>query len=144
MRPDHVGLSVADMARSVTFYCDNFGFKEVLRHPLGADRPLDKVIGVPGARAEIVLLELAGFILELFCYEVPKGRPLAADASQADHGFSHFGFRVDDVHAETARLRTAGVHFLGEPILWREGVWLAYFQGPDGEVGEIRQLPDEA
>ena len=41
MRPDHVGLSVADMARSVAFYCDSFGFEEVMRHPRGAGRPLD-------------------------------------------------------------------------------------------------------
>lgn len=129
------------MERSVRFYCEHFGFEEVLRHPIGADRPLDKVIGVAGARAEIVLLELAGFILELFCYEVPAGRPLAADATQADHGFSHLGFRVDDVQAESTRLSAAGVHLLGSPIEWREGVWLAYFRGPDGEVGEIRQLP---
>jgi glyoxylase I family protein len=132
------------MDRSIRFYCDNFGFVETLRHPPNVERPLDRVIGVPGARAEIVLLQLEGFILELFRYEVPIGRPVATTLSQADHGFTHIGFRVDDIQTETERLRGAGVSFLGDPVQWREGVWVVYFRGPDGEVGELRQLPQGA
>ena len=72
-----------------------------------------------GAAADIAHLYLGEFMLELFQYRVPEGRADAAARSQADHGYIHFGLRVTDIHGETARLRAAGVSFLGDPVEFR-------------------------
>ena len=105
---DHVALSVADMERSIRFYTGLFGFE--VRRRLAADPglPLDKVIGVPGAAADIAHLYLRDFMLELFRYRVPEARAGAAQRSQADHGYIHFGLRVSDIHAETGAWATPG------------------------------------
>ena len=139
---DHVALSVADMERSIRFYTDLFGFEERRRLPADPGLPLDQVIGVPGAAADIAHLYLDEFMLELFRYRVPEGRAGAAARSQADHGYIHFGLRVKDIHGETARLRAAGVSFLGDPVEFRPGAWVVYFRGPDGEVVELREVAD--
>ena len=139
---DHVALSVADIETSIRFYTGLLGFE--VRRRLAADPrlPLDRVIGVAGAAADIAHLYLGEFMLELFQYRVPGGR-VGATRSQADQGYIHFGVRASDIHGETARLRAAGVAFLGDPVEFRPGVWVVYFRGPDGEVVELRQVPDE-
>ena len=141
---DHVALSVADMERSIGFYTGLFGFEVRRRLPADPGLPLDKVIGVAGAAADIAHLYLGEFMLELFQYRVPEGRPAPTQApySQAEHGYIHFGLRVSDIHGETARLRAAGVSFLGDPVEFRPGAWVVYLRGVDGEVVELRQVPD--
>ena len=139
---DHVAVSVADMERSIRFYTGLFGFEVRRRLPADPALPLDRVIGVPGAAADIAHLYLGEFMLELFRYRVPEGRAGAAERSQADHGYIHFGLRVRDIHGETARLRAAEVSFLGDPVEFRPGAWVVYFRGPDGEVVELREVSD--
>ena len=139
---DHVALSVADMERSIRFYTGLLGFEVRRLLPADPGLPLDKVIGVAGAAADIAHLYLGEFMLELFQYRVPEGRAEAVTRSQADHGYIHFGLRVSDIHGETARLRAAGVSFLGDPVEFRPGAWVVYFRGMDGEVVELREVPD--
>ena len=138
-----MALSVADLERSIGFYTGLFGFEERRRLPADPELPLGRVIGVSGATADIVHLYLGEFMLELFRYRTPDGRPLAAERTQADHGYIHFGMRVSEIHEEVERLRAAGVRFLSDdPVEFRPGVWVVYFLGPDGEVVELRQAPD--
>ena len=139
---DHVALSVADMERSIRFYTGLFGFEVRRRLPADPGLPLDRVIGVAGAAADIAHLYLGEFMLELFRYHVPEGRAGGAARSQADHGYIHFGLRVRDIHGETARLRAAGVRFLGDPVEFRPGAWVVYLRGPEGEVVELREVAD--
>ena len=54
-------------------------------------------------------------------------------------GNSVLYFRVDDIHASTAALRTAGVEFAAEPHLIHrhpggEEEWMAFFSGPEGNT----------
>ena len=132
------------MERSIRFYTELFGFEVRRRLAASPELPLGEVIGVAGATADIAHLYLGEFMLELFQYHTPRGRPLAAEQSQADHGYIHFGLRVSDMEAECARLRAAGVRFLSDPVQFRPGVWVVYFTGADGEVVELRQAPDAA
>ena len=134
---EHVGLSVSDLKRSTDFYCRNFGFK-VLRTIEGSEL-LGNIVGMPGCKASIVHLGKGDSVLELFYYREPSGKLIPPERMKADKGFSHLGFRSSDVRKDYQKLKDAGVRFISEPVKLRENVWLCYFYGPDGEVGEIRE-----
>lgn len=136
---EHVGLSVADLDRSLAFYRDVLGLELVRLLECGPETQLGKVVGMPGCAARIAHLQSGPMMLELFEYTAPRGEPIAPDRRQADHGFVHLGFTTDDIHADAARLRGHGVRLLSEPVEFRPGVWIVYFRGPDGEVCELRQ-----
>jgi catechol 2,3-dioxygenase-like lactoylglutathione lyase family enzyme len=136
---EHPALSVANLDRSVAFYCDKLGFELIRIIEPRADAMLGTIAGLPGAQARIAHLQFGANMLELFEYVAPRGRPIPGDRRQADHGWIHIGFRTDDTRGDYARLHALGVAFLSEPVEFRPGVWVAYFRGPDGEVCELRQ-----
>lgn len=136
---EHVGLSVSDLERSTEFYCRNFGFR-VLRTIEGSEL-VGNIVGMPGCKVTIVHMAKGDSVLELFHYREPIGKLIPEDRKQADKGFSHIGFRSSDVRKDYLKLKEAGVRFISEPVELRKGVWLCYFFGPDGEVGEIRESP---
>lgn len=137
----HVALGVADMERSLEFYRDFLGMEVVMELNVDDDR-IGKVTGIPGARCKIVHLKKSGVVLELFHYYEPRGKNKARTLKQTDHGFIHIGFEVSDFHGHVEELRKRNVEFLGEPVEFRPNVWVVYFRGPDGEVCELRQLPE--
>ena len=136
---EHTALSVADLDRSISFYRDLLGF--TLQRVLEPDPslPLERVVGLPGARARIAHLDLGGSMLELFQYLTPEGRPIDDGNVQADRGFTHLGLKSDDARADFRRLTAAGVRTYSDPVEFRPGVWLFYFYGPDGETCELRE-----
>lgn len=136
---EHAALSVSNLDRSLGFYCDTLGMSLVRIIEPGQAGDLGRVVGIEGAKARIAHLRMGDFMLELFEYREPVGRPMPHDRTQADIGFAHVGFRSTDVLRDSRRLRAAGVEFLGEPVEFRPGVWVVYFRGPDGEVCELRQ-----
>lgn len=136
---EHLGLSVSNLEKSIAFYRDLFGLQvERIIEP-APERDLGAINGLPGCKARIAHLRLGPSMLELFEYLEPRGKTLPADHKQADLGFIHAGFTSSDVRADYARLKAAGVSFLGEPVEFRPNVWVVYFRGPDNEVGELRQ-----
>jgi catechol 2,3-dioxygenase-like lactoylglutathione lyase family enzyme len=136
---EHVGLSVADLDRSIAFYRDVLGFSVVRTLEVPPSLRLGDVVGLPPCTARIAHLTLGAAMLELFEYRDPVGRPIAADWTHADHGFNHIGLTSTDTRGDHARLRGQGIRFIGEPVEFRPGVWIVYFYGPDGEICELRQ-----
>jgi catechol 2,3-dioxygenase-like lactoylglutathione lyase family enzyme len=141
-RVDHAALSVADLEKSLGFYRDLLGFTVERIIESTPEKRLGDVVGLPGCSARIAHLTSGGTMLELLEYTGPRGRPIRPDETQADQGWSHACFRTTDTRADYARLKAHGVSFIGEPLEYRPGVWIVYFRGPDGEVVELRQLPD--
>jgi len=136
---DHTALSVADLDRSIAFYCEHFQMTVERTLECGADSLLGQVTGMPKCVARIAHLRKGQAMLELFEYKNPAGRKLPNDFRQADHGFVHLGFCSDDVRADYRRLKEGGVRFVSEPVEFRPNVWIVYFRGPDGEMCELRQ-----
>jgi catechol 2,3-dioxygenase-like lactoylglutathione lyase family enzyme len=137
---DHVGLSVTNLEKSIAFYGDLLGLEvERILEP-APERDLGKVNGIPGSKARIAHLRKGEAMLELFQYLEPKGTPLPKNHKQADIGFIHAGFASSDVRGDYKRLKEKGVEFLGEPVEFRPTVWVTYFKGPDGEIGELREV----
>jgi len=130
---------VADLERSLAFYRDVLGLELIRIIEPREDIMLGTIADLPGARARIAHLRFGPNMLELFEYVAPRGQPLPRVRTQADHGFTHIGFRTNDARSDWARLKARGVQFLSEPVEFRPGVWVVYFRGPDGEVCELRQ-----
>ena len=136
---EHVGLGVANLERSIDFYCSNFNLELVRILEPSSDLPMEKIAGLPGCKVRIAHLTSACAMLELFEYVEPQGKPVSAEATQADKGYIHVGFKTTELLEEYERLSAKGVRFFGEPVEIRPDVWVVYFYGPDGEVCELRQ-----
>ena len=137
----HVGLGVSNIKKSLKFYRDFLDMKVLMELNITDDR-IGRVIGVKDAACKIAHLQLGNTVLELFEYSSPEGKNIAGNTNQYDHGIIHIGFEVDDFHTHIEQLKSRNIQFLGQPVEFRPGVWVAYFYGPDGEVIEFRQHGD--
>ncbi len=123
MRSLHVGLRVADLARSVTFYT-GLGY-ELLGTVPGTELGTLAMLKLPGD--EFVALELA--------YDRTRRHVKPA-------GFSHIVVQVDDVHTTVADLAARGVEAEapGSPD-GSADFWTAWVTDPDGYRIELVQWP---
>ncbi len=124
----HVALNCSDLDRSVAFYRDLLGLKEITR-------------SVSPSGARVVALEAGGGKLELFSAEEPASTP-AAETPRSAAGFRHFALLVDDVDAAYGRLSAAGVMFTVLPRdarVFPDIARLAFCQDPDGILVELMQ-----
>ena len=137
-RMDHVAMSVKDIEGAIVFYRDIIGMEKV--YDLEFDKPMAKVLGIPRAHVRIVHMKLGESILELFHYTYPEGRVPMPDRQQSDFGLTHIGFMVEDFWGTYHHLKSHGVKFMGEPMEFRPGVFVAYFYGVEYEVCEIREI----
>jgi catechol 2,3-dioxygenase-like lactoylglutathione lyase family enzyme len=128
LTPHHVGLVVADLARTTAFY-------EALGFRIASDLPADD-----GSRA-IRFLELDGFQLELFWYAEPgEPAPAPAPAGKGQLGFRHVALHTDDIDGALAQLKTLG--FVSADLEVRVvpiGFKLVFLTDPDGVEIEILQ-----
>lgn len=143
---DHVAVTVSDMKRSLAFYCDLLGLKEVERHRLEGET-ISKMAGKPDVIMEVVRLEAPktpGVMLDLQQYITPEGK--VSDAQLGDVAQSHFCFGVPDVWAAYRDLKAKGVEFVSEPVSFDLDwgiVYVVFFKDPDGFVLELMQVPIE-
>ena len=137
----HVGITVADLDRSLRFYRDLLGMR-VIGLSLEA---VGAIVGMEGASARIADLDAgAGQLLELIDYGTADA---SADANAGPRGpdavgSCHISIQVDDLRGALARLAGAGHRPLGEVSeLSLGGVWegctIAYLRDPDGVVIEL-------
>jgi catechol 2,3-dioxygenase-like lactoylglutathione lyase family enzyme len=138
---EHTALSVANLERSITFYCELLQCTLLRIIDCPPDGRFGDVVGIPRCSARLAHVQsVNGHILELFEYRDPQGSPIPHTRSQADYGFTHLGLRTDDIWQDYHRLVAYGVEFYSEPTEYRPGVWMAYFYGPDHETCELRQV----
>ena len=143
---DHISLTVSDMDRSLAFYCDLLGMKEVERHRLEGET-ISKMCGKPEVVMQVIRLEAPdtpGIELDLQQYVVPVGSVSTAQLGDVAH--SHFCFGVPDVWASYNELKSKGVEFISEPVSFDLGwaiVHVVFFKDPDGFILELVQEPYE-
>jgi catechol 2,3-dioxygenase-like lactoylglutathione lyase family enzyme len=144
---DAVGLTVADLDRSLAFYTGVLPFERTTDVEV-AGRELEAFTGVPGARVRIVGLRLGDERLELTQFLEPRGRSAPAGARSNDRWFQHVAIVVRDMDAAYARLRAAGVaHVSPAPQRlpdWNPnagGIEAFYFKDPDGHPLELIRFP---
>ena len=139
MKMNHVGLSVVDLDRSIAFYRDAFGMEPAMEIMEFGGPQFTSVMGLPGAHGRMCMIGGGDIWLELFEFAEPRPAPKDQDYPVADHGYSHFGFTVDDVEAVYARLAAAGVRFHCPVTTFSSGMKAAYGRDPDGNVFEIME-----
>jgi lactoylglutathione lyase len=141
---NHVGMTVSDIARTTAFY-ERLGFVKVYDEPVDVDTPWIKTMTkMPDAHLKIQMLKLDGVVLELLQYLKPLGAN-QADMPTNHPGSAHVAIGVDDLTAEVASLKKAGVAVRSEPIAIHEGAFkgvrAVYAMDPDGYTVEFLEWP---
>jgi catechol 2,3-dioxygenase-like lactoylglutathione lyase family enzyme len=146
---ESVGMTVADMERSVRFFTQVLTFERVT-DVLVAGEAWERLQGVFPVRMRVVRLRLGDEVLELTQYLAPRGRPIAPDARSNDRTFQHVAIVVSDMSRAYARLRAHGVEHVssGPQRLpdWNPnagGIEAFYFRDPDGHALELLRFPPD-
>lgn len=124
LRPDHIGLVVSDLERSIAFY-EALGF--------AVESTLE-----PEPGRSLTFLRLGDFRLELFWYEKAPSSLPAIEGRQL--GFRHFALTTGDLDAVVAELKSRGV--LAHDVEIREVLGryrLIFLNDPDGIEIELSQ-----
>ena len=143
-----VGMTVADMERSLAFYVDVLGCA-VVSDRERAGEEVERETGVFGARTRTCELALGDERIELTEFLAPNGRPLPADSRSNDRWFQHVAIIVRDMDAAYAHLRAHHVrHASSGPQTipaWNKaagGIRAFYFRDPDDHVLEVLWFPE--
>lgn len=129
----YFGIRVTDLEKSLKFYTELLGLKEVRRGDMSK---------YGGGRGTWVLLrdEVTGQQLELNWY--PKGSHFAVPYVPGE-GLDHIAFEVEDVEAKFDDLMARGVKPTDINPLSTDG-WQAYVKDPDGNWIELIQNAEPA
>jgi len=124
MKWDHAGIKVADMDRSLQFYCGLLGFE------------IQEDLDIFGRRFVFVGNESTSM-------EIEQGNP---GDTQMDPRFqtgqNHLAFLVDDVRALVERLKSQGVPVVLEPLSTRPDRVVSFIEDPDGIFIQLIELMD--
>lgn len=136
-----VSLCVGDLERSLRFYRDLLGCRQVAELSFAGETPA-RTLGVAAAEFRAALLGRDGLRLELICFagrEEPSGEP----PPRADRvGLSHLTFAVDDLSSSLHSLRDRGVEVLEETHTeLASGVATCLIRDPDGQLVLLLQQP---
>jgi catechol 2,3-dioxygenase-like lactoylglutathione lyase family enzyme len=143
-RLSHLGICVADLERSLRFYREGLGFREVSALELSGE-PGATLLGLPGVSLRARYLERDGARIELLHYPVPgalgEGRPGPMNA----RGLTHLSFRVDGLDAVVARLVELGGALLAASRIGsaRLGMQAVFVSDPDGTRIELVEAPGD-
>lgn len=140
----HVGISVRNLERSITFYIELLGMEVAApTFPLnGSD--LEQIMALPALQGRMCVLRKGSLLIELFEFAHPKPLMKDADYPVSNHGISHFGIEVEDIEATYQRLSAAGVRFHSAVLSFQRGVKATYGRDPDGNVFEIVEMSTRA
>ncbi|MEJ2204764.1 MAG: VOC family protein [Gemmatimonadales bacterium] len=136
-RLTHIGICVAELPRSVAFYRDALGFREVGRYSAG-DEATETILEVEDAEVELVYLERDGVRLELLYYPAPghvgsgERRPMNA------LGLTHLSFAVEDLDRVAGAIEKSGGRVLEETrAMFKSGNRGLFALDPDGTRIEL-------
>lgn len=121
---EHVGMTSANLNRTIDFYCGLLGLTLALRKR--------------NNRGEVAFLDTGTGMLEVICPSAPIAR--ARDIDQHQAGIRHLTLAYEDIDVIVKRLVTAGVEIIEHP---RKAIYLemlhrvAFVRDPDGIVVEL-------
>ena len=126
----HIGIPVADIARSVVFY-QGIGFENVM----------DSSFLYNGGTGLVVMMKSGEVIIEL--YQMPE-KELAEIRSRKNGHIDHIAFDVEDIDDVFEKLKSASFNIIEDaPVFlpfWKKGCKYFNITGPDGERLEFNQI----
>ncbi|PTL74253.1 glyoxalase [Rathayibacter caricis DSM 15933] len=139
---DHIGVTVVDLEAATAFFV-GLGLEIEGSTPVEGEF-LDTVIGLSGARTEIVMLRPpgGGTAVELSRFVRPPSPTVPPPVGATEPGLRSLAFVVEDLAAVLARLADDG-HGLVGGVGEHEGVWrMAYVRGPEGIIVALAERID--
>ncbi|OOB91260.1 VOC family protein [Rathayibacter sp. VKM Ac-2630] len=139
---DHIGVTVVDLEAATAFFV-GLGLEIEGRTPVEGEF-LDTVVGLTGARTEIVMLRPpgGGTAVELSRFVRPPSPPVPPPVGATEPGLRSLAFVVEDLSAVLERLADNGHRLVGG-VGEHEGVWrMAYVRGPEGIIVALAERID--
>ncbi len=138
-RMDHVGIVVDDLVAATAFFVE-LGL-ELQGEGSVEGGWVDRVVGLEGVRAEIVMMETPDGHgrVELAKFHAPSGPAGDRQAPANTPGIRHLTFAVDDIDAAIASLRAHGAELVGEVERYKDIYRLCYVRGPEGIIVELAE-----
>ena len=132
LKPHHLGISVADLEASISWYREKLGFTVVNRVTLDH---------IP---AKIAFLQHGDFAVELF--EVPGASPLPEDRRHPNqdlrtHGTKHIALAVQDTKKVIEVLKERGVD-IAMDVRVVDQTTIAFIRDNTGNLIEIFEQPE--
>lgn len=144
---DAIGITVSEMNRSVKFYTEVLGFKEISDQEVFGS-PYEQLQGIFGLRMRIVRLQLNDEFIELTDYLTSGGRSIPEDAKSNDLFFQHIAIVVSDMDKAYERLRknmvmhvSTGPQTIPASNVAAAGIKAFYFHDPDMHNLELIYFP---
>lgn len=134
----HVSISTCNLDRLLHFYRDLLGLRQVLDTEIAENPAFDNVVGLKGARARGVFLQVGNAFIEFWQYKEPIGKSPIENRPACDAGLTHMCLDIADAQAIYEKLAPAGVQFLSPPQ-HLGSVITCYIRDPDGNLIELRQ-----
>jgi catechol 2,3-dioxygenase-like lactoylglutathione lyase family enzyme len=138
---EHVGITVADLDRTASFFCDVLGFELKRRSRTHGDAA-HHVTGVADADIQHVFLTAGDLEVELLAYQSPDRRAAGAPGSETP-GLMHLALRVDDLPGIVQRAGAYGWVPPGRPRRMttgpRTGFLMSYLRDQQGATLKLIQ-----
>lgn len=124
---DHLGFAVRDIEEAIAFYSKTFGVTEWER------------IAMPERHMHVAVTTINGTLLELIAPSSEEAA-FAKFLRERGQGMHHVAYRVDDIHAALAEVKSRGVHLIDETP--RPGLHntLVAFLHPKSTMGVLTEL----
>ncbi len=139
----HFGICVADLDRSLRFYCDGLGFELVASHTVGPE--FGPLMEVDDASVESRMVSRDGVVIELLTFVTPGVTGDGGRRPMNRRGLTHLSLRVDDIEATASTIEGCGgtVVRATRTTLDLGGATLdfVYCTDPDGVRIELMDLP---
>ena len=143
---DHINIVVRDLPAMEAFYVNALGFAVSKRATIRGEW-ISRIVALQNAEANVVYLDLeSGPRVELLEYVAPVGTTPSNIGLANTMGLRHMAFRVKDIEAAAARLKSAGVNLLSDiqtvpvsQVTYAGGVQkrLVYFHDPEQNLLEL-------
>jgi lactoylglutathione lyase len=122
----HVAIRVKDIDRSLDFYVNKLGFKEMLRL-------------IRDDKLWLVYLRITDTqYLEVF----PDGEGDRAPEREVV-GYNHMCLEVPDIEQSVRELEALGIPLIRPKILAADGNWQTWIEDPDGHRIELMQMAED-
>ena len=137
----HVALSTPNLERCLEFYCNVLGAEPaspVQNWQIG-NMQSDASLQVRDSSARFAHIKLGKAYIEIFEFQTPE--PVQPARRSVDFGIAHLCFQVDDLQKEYRRMKSLGMEFHSDPVVFDDGSMYVYGRDIDNNIIELLEIP---